>query len=226
MRQFYFDSGFINESLRMKNEIQMIRRIFKMFKIAAGIILGLMGTIFLLFLFVGSLFVQPIVKSASSSTSGSQETSNPTELSTSKFSETEDEFGAGKTQRLTIVSLEPSEGAVTFSCYSGKSLQAQLFSKKTIFPDDVNAQSGMYANVTYKVDTAEDSRSAPWEMADGNYKDAWLHDGVRTLISEMLNGSRLSLKLEKTSSVFRFQIDESAKEGLSKVSAACTNTKG
>jgi hypothetical protein len=113
---------------------------------------------------------------------------------------------------------------LVISCYPS-GLQAQIVVEEVIFPNDADVAGGsMWVNITQKVDTSPRSASNKWQMNLGKYKSAWLMKNVSMLIDEMQKGERLSLRLDKNGTIYRFDLKESH-EHLPKVLAACQNQK-
>lgn len=130
-----------------------------------------------------------------------------------------DEFGSGKSHRIQIATADTSFAALTLACYSGGRLQGQIFTKDTIFPN--NTKGGyMWLNVTFKSDASESPVNSVWRMNMMKYKNAWLIDGVEKLVSQMSEGNVLSMRLDKSGTIYRFPITE-AQSHLGKVISAC-----
>lgn len=132
----------------------------------------------------------------------------------------DDEFGSGKAHKLMIGTTDTSLAALTVACYSGDGLQAQLRTDETIFPDDVDGQH-MFVSVTYKGDSAPDAVTADWRMNMADYNNAWLIDGSAELFEQMHGSERLSLRLNKGGTIYRFNLVE-AQEHLPTIVDACS----
>lgn len=136
------------------------------------------------------------------------------------YSEKSDEFGDSKVQQLILATDDRELGAIIISCYSGQNLQAQLNSKKTIFPNE-SRDGAMYVNTTYKVDTAKTAITQEWKMTLMKYKSAWQLEGTKELISDMIKGNKLSVRLDKSGHIFRFDLKDT-KQYLLNITNACS----
>lgn len=139
----------------------------------------------------------------------------------SKYTEESDEFGEGSIQRLMLATDEKILGSLFISCFSGESLQAQIRSDKTIFPNE-SRNGAMWVNATYKVDTEKKPTSQEWKMNLMKYKDAFQVKGTAKMITDMMKGNKLSLRLDKSGHVFRFDL-AGTKKDLKKIMKACNN---
>lgn len=140
--------------------------------------------------------------------------------SQTEFEVVSDEFGSGKTHRLTIFTDDTSLGGLFISCHSGEKLQAQLNVRDTIFPN--NTRNGyMWLNVTYKGEGENEAANSEWRMNMMKYDNAWLLNGVDRLIEHMQTGNQLSLRLDKAGTIYRFPTVEAQKH-LGKILSACS----
>ena len=136
-----------------------------------------------------------------------------------EYSVDDDEFGDGEVHQVRISTDDTSRAALFLSCYSRDELQMQLHTDGTIFPDQLE-DNHMRLEVTHKVDTAPDAVTKSWQMNIMEYNDAWLHSGVRELAEEMLEGERLSMRLDRRGTIYRFDLGD-AQEYIPKVLSAC-----
>ncbi len=136
------------------------------------------------------------------------------------YSVKDDEFGSGKVHRIQIFTDDTSLAGLTLACYTGNNLQGQITTDKTIFPNETS-DGYMWLNVTYKSDGAESAMNSRWRMNMMKYDNAWLLDGVDSLASQMGQGELLSVRFDKSGTIYRFPLTE-AQAHLDKVLSACS----
>lgn len=145
-------------------------------------------------------------------------------VTVTKYEVGQDEFSNNQIPRLMLGTNNSETGILVISCYPS-GLQAQILVETVIFPDNADVEGGsMWVKITHKVDSAPQAASNKWRMDLGKYKSAWLMKNISPLIDEMQKGERLSLRLDKNGTIYRFDLKESH-EHLPKVLVACRNPK-
>jgi hypothetical protein len=141
---------------------------------------------------------------------------------TTSFKVMRDEFGTGDAHQLRMETRDAAVGILFVTCYTPSEIQIQLAVKDVIFPSDADVMAGnMWIGITHKVDTAAVPATVRWRMNVAKYKDAWMPaKSVRSLIADMLKGQQLSLRLDKSGTIYRFNLVE-ARGHLPKIEAAC-----
>lgn len=131
----------------------------------------------------------------------------------------EDEFTGDEIHRLFLSTDDTQVGFLILGCYD-IGFQAQLHSDRTIFPDSADGDS-MQLSVTHRVDTAEGPEDHIWQMRMMQYNNAWLTGSEAIeLLDQMIGGERISVRLNRSGTVFRFDLSD-AQEYLGRLESRC-----
>lgn len=121
----------------------------------------------------------------------------------------EDEFSAKQYYQVSLTTSETASATLFITAYSDSTAEIQLATHSTMFPNDTTEGfEGMEISVTYKFSNNTEANRSYWLMNIMKYHNAWYQGDSAKFILEAIPSDRLSLKLDKTGDVYRFDLEE------------------
>lgn len=134
------------------------------------------------------------------------ETDSPT---TTHYTVGSDEFSAKQYRQISLTTSETAPATLFITAYSDSTAKIQLATDSTMFPDDTTEGfERMEISVTYKLSKNSEENRSYWLMNIMKYHNAWYQGDSDKFILEAIYSDRLSLKLDKTGDIYRFDLEE------------------
>lgn len=129
-----------------------------------------------------------------------------------RYEESKDEFSTNTYRRISLLTSDTAPALLIITIYSNAISEIQLVTKNVIFPDDTTENmDGMKVSVTYKFDNIDRAEQAFWHMNMMRYKNAWYQGEHIRFLDEATKSEYLSIRLDKSGDVYRFNLTEAKK---------------